>query len=88
VVAGGTSAQGVVVVADGECGVTDLADGVVEVAEGFCDALPDQLRGQVDGCLQAEPDMEEAGNSGIVKDLQYGHGRHRTPPMVWPRYPG
>jgi hypothetical protein len=30
---------------DGECGVADLADGVVEVAEGRCNALPDQLRG-------------------------------------------
>ena len=33
-------------------------------------------------------DHRSAGNSGIVKDLQYGHGRLRTPPMVWPRYPG
>jgi hypothetical protein len=69
VVAGGTLTQGVVVVADGECGVADLADGVVEVAEGFCDALPDQLRGQVDGCLQAEPDMEKAGDGRVEQFL-------------------
>ena len=41
------------------------ADDVVEIAEGGVDALPDGVRGQVRGGLQAEPGAEHAGDDRI-----------------------
>jgi hypothetical protein len=45
-------------------------------------------RAGVNSCRRRGLRSPVAGNSGIVEDLQYGHGHRRTPPMVWPRYPG
>jgi hypothetical protein len=55
-----------VVAADGECGVADLADRVIEVPEGFCDARGRGIIGQVRGGLQAQPDLVQlrAGRQG------------------------
>ena len=49
----------------GECGVADLADDLVEVAEGLVDALPGRRCGQVGGGLQAEPGPEKTGDDGV-----------------------
>jgi hypothetical protein len=59
------------VIAGGECGVANLADDVVEIAEGSVDALPDGVRGQVHSGLQAEPGAEQAGDDRI-EQLQAG----------------
>jgi hypothetical protein len=59
------------VIAGDECGVANLADDVVEIAEGGADALPDGVRGQVRGGLQAEPGAEQAGDDRI-EQLQVG----------------
>ena len=53
------------VTAGGECVVTDLADGLVEVPDRRRDTLPGRVRGQVHGHVQAEPDVEEAGDDGV-----------------------
>jgi len=45
--------------------VADLADGVVEVFEGFIDALPGGLWEQASSGLQADPHAEEAGNDRV-----------------------
>jgi hypothetical protein len=57
------------VAAGRERGIADLADGLVKLPEGRCDALPGRVAGQVDGRLQAEPDVEEAGDDRVEQFL-------------------
>jgi hypothetical protein len=49
----------------GKCVVADLADGLVEVPDRCGDALPGRVRGQLHRHVQAEPDVEEAGDDGV-----------------------
>ena len=56
-------------VAGGECIVADLTDRVVQALESFPDAFPGHVSRQVDGALQAETDVIEAGRDLVEQFL-------------------
>jgi hypothetical protein len=49
--------------------IADLVDGVIQSAQGFGDARSGCVAGQVDGCLQAEPDTEQAVDDPVEQLL-------------------
>ena len=59
--------------ADGEHVVTDLVDGVVQMLQGFCDALLGHAVGQASGSLQAQADVEQAADNPFEQFLRVGN---------------
>ena len=45
--------------------VADLADRVVQMRESLLNAQPDRVSGWVDGDLQEEPDLKQAGDDRV-----------------------
>jgi hypothetical protein len=66
--------------------VTDLPDYVVEAVEGFDDALRGEVGGYVDGGLQYEADVEDAGDRHVQELL--GAGRAICGPCCLLAAPG
>jgi hypothetical protein len=56
-------------VTGGEQVIADFVDGVVQVLDGFGDALPGQVRGLAAGGLQAETDLEQVADDPVEQVL-------------------
>jgi hypothetical protein len=52
-------------VTGGEQVIADFVDGVVQVLDGFGDALPGQVRGLAAGGLQAETNLEQVADGPV-----------------------